>query len=134
VRLSDYRGKWVVLYFYPKDDTPGCTIEAIEFTKALPQYQKINAEILGVSCDSCESHQKFINKKDLRITLLSDANKEVVQKYGVWGPKTFMGRSYQGITRSTFLIHPEGKIAHIWPKVSPEGHAIEVQEKIQELS
>lgn len=131
--LSQYKGKWVVLYFYPKDDTPGCTIEAIDFTKYLPNFEKVNAQILGVSCDSCESHQKFIKKKDLKIMLLSDAGKEIVKKYGVWGPKTFMGRTYDGITRATFLIDPQGKIARVWPKVKAEGHAEDVQGALAEL-
>jgi len=134
VSLSDFKGKWVVLYFYPKDDTPGCTIEAEDFTQYLPGFKKIDAEILGVSKDSCESHQKFIKKKNLKIILLSDEQKELCQSYGVWRPKKFMGREFLGINRSTFLIDPNGTLAHIWPKVSPKGHAEEVQDKIKELA
>ena len=131
--LSQFKGKWVVLYFYPKDDTPGCTVEAIDFTKYLPNFEKINAQILGVSCDSCESHQKFIKKQNLKITLLSDSKKEIVKKYSVWGPKSFMGRIFDGITRMTFIIDPQGKIARIWPKVKAEGHAEDVQATLAEL-
>ena len=108
-RLQDYQGKWLVLYFYPKDNTPGCTIEALEFTALQEEFKKINAHILGISNDSCESHQKFINKKRLSITLLSDKEHKVAEKYGVWKPKKFLGKEFLGIKRSTFLINTKGE-------------------------
>ena len=132
--LNDYKGKNVVVYFYPADNTPGCTTEAIGFTDILPEFQKLDAVILGVSPDSPQSHAKFIEKKNLKVILLSDENKEVLKSYGVWGPKTFRGKSYIGVTRSTFLVDPKGDIAYIWPKVSVNGHAEEVKEKLTELA
>jgi len=133
VCLSDFKGKHVVVYFYPKDNTPGCTTEAIGFTGILPELQKLNAEVIGISPDSPESHAKFIQKKNLKVTLLSDLNKEVIKSFGKWGKKKFMGKKYMGVTRSTFLIDLEGKIAHIWPKVSVKGHPEEVQKILVEL-
>ena len=132
--LSDYEGKYIVVYFYPADNTPGCTTEAIGFTDILPEFQKLDATILGVSPDSPQSHAKFIEKRNLKVTLLSDENKDVLKKYGVWGPKTFRGKSYIGVTRSTFLVDPQGKIAYIWPKVSVNGHAEEVKTKLAEMT
>lgn len=131
--LKDFKGGWVVLYFYPKDNTPGCTIEAIDFTKQLPHYEKLDAEIIGVSPDSCKSHQKFIKDQKLKITLLSDPDHTMLEDYGVWGLKKFMGREYKGVIRSTFLIDPKGKIAHIWSNVKVAGHVEEVKEKLKEL-
>jgi peroxiredoxin Q/BCP len=133
VCLKDYKGKWVVLYFYPKDDTPGCTIEAKDFSKENPGFEALDAAILGVSADDCGSHKSFINKYKLKINLLADPDKKVLKKYGVWKKKKFMGREYMGIARTTYLIDPEGKIAFLWEKVSPAGHAGAVQEKIKEL-
>jgi thioredoxin-dependent peroxiredoxin len=132
--LKDSSGKWVVLYFYPKDDTPGCTIEAKDFSKENPGFEELDAVILGVSGDDCGSHKSFINKYKLKISLLADPDKKVLKKYGVWAKKKFMGREYMGIERTTFLIDPKGKIAHVWEKVNPAGHAGEVRKKIRELT
>ena len=133
VCLKDFKGKYVIVYFYPKDNTPGCTTEAIGFTGILPELQKLNAEVIGISPDSPESHAKFIEKKNLKVILLSDLDKEVLKSYGKWGKKTFRGKEYIGVTRSTFLINPNGKIAHIWPKVSVKGHPEEVKSILAEL-
>jgi peroxiredoxin Q/BCP len=131
--LSDLKGKWVVLYFYPKDGTKGCTLEALEFTAAEDEFNENDAVILGVSPDSPESHKKFENKNDLTITLLSDQEKDVVENYGVWQKKKMFGREYMGVVRSTFLINPQGKIAYTWPKVRVDGHVDAVMEKLLEL-
>jgi len=131
--LRDFAGSWVVLYFYPKDNTPGCTTEALDFTALKSEFEKEGATILGVSPDSIKRHQNFITKKELQITLLSDEDKEVAQKYGVWQLKKMYGREYMGIVRSTFLIDPDGNIAEIWTKVKVKGHAQEVLEKLKEL-
>ena len=116
--LRDLKGKWIVLYFYPKDNTPGCTTEACDFTEAEPAFDDLDAVILGVSPDSPKKHQNFIEKKDLGITLLSDEDTTVCEDYGVWQLKKNYGREYMGIVRSTFIINPEGNIAAIWEKVS----------------
>ena len=134
VSLKDFLGKWVVLYFYPKDATPGCTIEANDFTKEVKNFEKLDAVILGVSADSCQSHQKFIDKQNLKIHLLSDPDHKIIKPYGVWQLKKFMGKEFMGIVRSTFLIDPKGKIAHLWPKVSVDGHAAEVKQTLKNLS
>ena len=134
VSLKDFTGKYVILYFYPKDNTPGCTTEAIGFTGILSEFQKLDAEVIGVSPDSPESHAKFIEKKNLKIKLLSDSEKTVLKAYGVWGKKKFRGKEYIGVKRSTFLIDPKGKIAHIWPKVSVKGHPEEVKTTLESLS
>ncbi len=131
--LRDLKGKWVVLYFYPKDLTPGCTTEACDFTEAMPRFEALDAVILGVSPDSPQKHRRFIEKKDLKITLLSDEEKEVLKAYGAWGPKKLYGREYEGVIRSTFLIDPEGKIAAVWPKVRVKGHVQAVREKLESL-
>ena len=131
--LHEYKGKWVVLYFYPKDNTPGCTLEAEEFTALAEDFEKRGAVVLGVSGDSCESHQRFIDKRKLKITLLSDADHKVAEAYGSWAPKKFMGREFLGFVRSTFLIGPDNTIKHHWPKVSAKGHAADVLAKIDEL-
>jgi peroxiredoxin Q/BCP len=133
VCLKDHRGKWVVLYFYPKDNTKGCTMEALEFTAAEDDFNARGAVVIGVSPDSPESHTKFIKKHDLGITLLSDTEKEILTGYGVWQKKKMYGREYMGVVRSTFLIDPEGKIAYIWPKVKVVGHADAVMEKLVKL-
>ena len=117
VKLKDFADKWVVLYFYPKDNTSGCTKEAIDFSELLPQFKKLNAVVIGVSPDSSESHIKFINKQNLSIVLLSDPDKKTMKKYGAWGMKKNYGREYEGVIRSTFLISPEGKIEEIWNNV-----------------
>lgn len=133
VSLKDFKGQWVVLYFYPKDSTPGCTIEANEFTKEIKAFEKLEATILGVSADSCQSHQKFTDKQKLKITLLSDPDHKILKPYGVWQLKKFMGREFMGIVRTTFIIDPKGKVAHAWPKVSVKGHVAEVKAKLKEL-
>lgn len=131
--LSKLRGKWVVLYFYPKDNTPGCTMEAIYFSKAMEEFKALGTEILGVSADSVESHCGFAEKHDLAITLLSDTERKVLEAYGVWKSKSMYGKSFLGITRTTFIIDPEGKIAHVWPKVKVPGHGDAVKKKLAEL-
>lgn len=124
--LSDYRGKWVLIYFYPKDDTPGCTKEACMLRDAFPAFEKLDAVILGISADNEKSHKKFEEKYQLPFTLLSDTEKTVVQAYGVWAPKKFMGREFLGILRTSFLIDPEGNIAKVYENVKPAVHAEEV--------
>lgn len=131
VSLSGLRGKKVVLYFYPKDDTPGCTVEACSFRDNLPSFKGVNAEIIGVSRDDTNSHQRFRDKFSLNFTLASDTTGKVTEDYGVWGEKSMYGKTFMGITRSTFLIDENGKIAHIWPKVSVEGHSAEVMAAIK---
>ena len=126
VSLADFKGKNVVLYFYPKDDTPGCTREACAFRDHFAEFQKRGAVVLGVSTDSAKSHDKFVEKFKLPFTLLADEDKKIVEAYGVWGEKTFMLRKYTGTFRVTFLIGPDGRIKKIWPKVKPEEHAAEV--------
>ena len=133
ISLRDLEGKWVVLYFYPKDSTPGCTTEACDFTAALPQFEDLGAVILGVSPDSTTSHQKFIAKQKLEITLLSDTTTSVAQNYGVWQLKKFCGKEYMGIVRSTFLIDSSGKIAHSWSNVKVKEHANEVKKALEAL-
>ena len=131
--LRDLSGKWIVLYFYPKDNTPGCTTEACDFTASLPDFEGLDAVILGVSPDSPKRHRNFIEKKNLKITLLSDEEKKVCELYGVWQLKKMCGKEYMGVVRSTFLISPDGKIAHIWNKVRVKGHVEAVKEKLEEL-
>jgi peroxiredoxin Q/BCP len=126
VSLSDFRGKNVILYFYPRDDTPGCTKEACAFRDDFAAFKAKGAVVLGVSTDSVKSHDKFVTKYKLPFTLLADEDKKIVQTYGVFGPKTFMGRLFQGTHRVTFLIGPDGRIKKIWPKVKPLEHAKEV--------
>lgn len=125
-KLSDYRGKKVVLYFYPKDDTPGCTKEACSFRDNFQEYRKRKMVVLGVSKDSTKSHVKFSEKYSLPFTLLSDDDTEVSQAYGVWGLKKFMGKEYYGINRMTFIIDEDGQILRIYEKVKPENHAEEI--------
>jgi len=126
ISLADYLGKNVILYFYPRDDTPGCTKEACAFRDEFAQFKKKGAVILGVSTDSVKAHDKFVEKFKLPFTLLADEDKKIVEAYGVWGEKSFMGRKYLGTNRVTFLIGPDGKIRKIWPLVKPEEHAAEV--------
>ena len=126
VSLKDLRGQKVVLYFYPKDDTPGCTKEACSFRDAFSQFKKKGIAVLGVSPDKEASHQKFITKYKLPFTLLADTDKSIAEAYGVWGEKKFMGRTYMGVHRTTFLIDEKGKIKKIFEKVKPEDHASEV--------
>ena len=125
--LDSFKGKWVVLYFYPKDNTPGCTIEAMQFNAALAKFADLGAQVIGISADSSESHQKFAEKHNLSILLLSDTDHTVLKAYDSWKPKTMFGREFLGIQRDTFLIDPEGTIVAVWRKVSPKGHAEEVK-------
>jgi peroxiredoxin Q/BCP len=134
VSLSDFSGQWVILYFYPKDDTPGCTTEAKDFTELNQDFSALGAKILGVSPDSGKSHCKFINKYNLTITLLSDPEHELAETYGIWQLKKFMGKEYMGVVRSTFLINPEGNIAYTWSNVKVKAHAQQVLTKLQELA
>ncbi len=131
--LRDLSGKWIILYFYPKDNTPGCTTEACDFTEAQPIFEDLDAVILGVSPDSPKKHRNFIEKKGLKITLLSDEDKELCNLYGVWQLKKFMGKEYMGVVRSTFIINPDGEIVAIWEKVKVKGHVDAVREKLGEL-
>jgi peroxiredoxin Q/BCP len=126
VKLSDLKGKKIVLYFYPKDDTPGCTKEACAFRDGIAQIKKKGAVVLGVSADSVESHQKFKKKFDLNFPLLADTDKKLVEGYGVWKEKSMYGKKYMGIERTTFVIDEEGKISHIFPKVKVDEHYEEV--------
>ncbi|NTW64177.1 MAG: thioredoxin-dependent thiol peroxidase [Chlorobiaceae bacterium] len=132
VTLHEYKGKKVVLYFYPKDDTPGCTKEACAFRDNLPNFNNLDAEILGVSVDSVEKHKKFAEKYTLPFRLLVDDEKRIVQDYGVWGLKKFMGKEYMGTNRVTYLIDEKGMIEKVWPKVSPAGHAEEILNYLQQ--
>jgi peroxiredoxin Q/BCP len=132
-KLSDYRGKKVILYFYPKDDTPGCTTEACQFNEILPNFQETEAVVLGISADTPESHKKFAEKYNLNFTLLSDPEKEVIQKYGVWKEKNMYGKKTFGIVRTTFIIDEEGKIRKIYNNVKADGHAQKVIEDIKTL-
>lgn len=129
--LKDFKGKWVVLYFYPKDNTSGCTREAVGFTEMKDEFSKLNAEIIGVSKDSPESHRKFIDKHDLKILLLSDVEHKVLEKYGAWGLKKNYGREYYGVIRSSILIDPEGGIRKEWHKVRVKGHVEAVLETLK---
>lgn len=131
--LRDIRGKWIILYFYPKDNTPGCTTEACDFTAALPAFEDLSAIVLGVSPDSPQKHRNFIEKKNLKITLLSDEDKELCSKFGVWQLKKFMGKEYMGVVRSTFIIDPEGKVAAVWGNVKVKGHVDAVKAKLETL-
>lgn len=133
-KLSQYLGKWVLIYFYPKDDTPGCTTEACTLRDNLPHFKTSQAIVLGISKDSPASHKKFADKYGLPFTLLSDEDHKVLEKYGAWGEKSFMGRKFMGIRRISFLINPEGKIAKVYPKVKPADHAKEVLNDIEQLT
>ena len=128
--LSSLRGQWVVLFAYPKDDTPGCTVEACEFRDALPRFDASKAVILGISPDSVKSHLKFKAKFELPYTLLADEEKTVLQAYDVWKEKSMYGKTYMGVERTTFLIDPTGQIAKVFTKVKPAGHAAEVMAAI----
>lgn len=130
VSLRQLRGKKVVLFFYPKDDTSGCTKEACSFRDNLARVRSKGAEIFGVSADSTKSHQKFTDKYDLNFPLLSDESKEMIKAYGVWQKKSFMGKSYMGIVRTTYIIDEEGRVAHIFPQVKVEGHTDEVLQNL----
>lgn len=131
--LKDFKDRWVVLYFYPRDNTPGCTTEAVQFTVAKREFRKENAVIIGVSKDSPASHCRFAEKRDLAITLLSDVDHEVIEKYDAWKAKKLYGREFLGTVRTTYLVDPDGKIAHIWKKVRVKGHVEAVLDKLIEL-
>jgi peroxiredoxin Q/BCP len=126
VSLSDFAGRWVVLYFYPKDNTTGCTKEAKEFSALLSEFKKQKAVVIGISPDSEASHARFIKKHDLAVELLSDPDKQVCNIYGVWQKKMMAGRQYMGVVRTTFLIDPKGTIVRVWEKVRVQGHADDV--------
>lgn len=133
IALKDLKGKWVVLYFYPRDDTPGCTTEACDFTAGIKQFEKLKTVVLGCSPDNAESHMKFIQKHDLTLALLSDEKHTVMEKYGAWGEKKMYGKTREGVIRSTVLIDPNGKLAHHWRNVRAKGHAEQVRHKLEEL-
>lgn len=133
VALTDLAGRWVVLYFYPRDDTPGCTVEACEFTAALPAFRALDAVVFGCSADGASAHQKFIAKHRLGIGLLTDADKKVMKSYGAFGKKVMYGKQVEGVIRSTVLIAPDGTVAHHWPKVKAAGHAEQVRARLAEL-
>jgi peroxiredoxin Q/BCP len=133
VSLAELRGSWVVLYFYPRDDTPGCTTEACEFTEGIEAFRGLDAVVLGCSPDTPAKHRKFIEKYDLAVRLLSDPDHEVMEAYGAWGEKKMYGKPVTGVIRSTLLIDPKGKVAHHWPNVKAKGHAAKVREKLEEL-
>ncbi|NLO16903.1 MAG: thioredoxin-dependent thiol peroxidase [Arcobacter butzleri] len=131
--LRDLSGKWIVLYFYPKDNTPGCTTEACDFTTALPEFEGLDAIVLGVSPDSPKKHRNFIEKKSLGLTLLADEDTSMSQKYGVWQLKKMCGKEYMGIVRSTFIIDPKGEIKAIWSNVKVKGHIDIVKSELAKL-
>ncbi len=132
-KLKDLLGKYVVIYFYPKDDTPGCTIETNDFNKLLPKFKKLNCEIFGISKDTIKSHDKFREKFKIKFDLLSDEEIKVLKKYKVWGKKKFMGREFMGIIRSTILIDKKGKVIKVWDNVKVKDHAREVLETLKSL-
>jgi peroxiredoxin Q/BCP len=133
VALKDLAGQWVVLYFYPKDDTPGCTTEACEFSAGIELFGELDAVVLGCSPDPPERHRAFIARHGLSVRLLSDEKKKVMPKYGAWGEKRLYGRTVEGVLRSTVLIDPRGRVAWHWPRVRAAGHAVQVREKLAEL-
>ncbi len=132
--LKDTLGKYVVLYFYPKDDTPGCTIETNDFNKLLSKFKKLDCEIYGISKDNIKSHHKFRDKYKIKFDLLADEELKVLKKYKVWGKKKFMGREFMGTNRTTFLIDKKGKIIKIWKNVKVKDHAKEVLETLKDIS
>ncbi len=134
VSLKDFSGRFLVLYFYPRDDTPGCTKEAIGFTESLSDFKALGADIIGVSRDTVAKHEKFIKKHDLKIPLGSDVEGQVTEDYGVWVEKNMYGKTYMGIERATFLINPEGKIVQIWRKVRVKNHVSDVLEALKSHS
>lgn len=133
VRLSDFRGKTVLLYFYPKDDTPGCTQEACNFRDDYSAYEEAGVTILGISPDDTKSHEKFRSKYKLPFTLLADSDHKVAGEYGVWGPKKFMGREYEGVLRTTFLVGPDSQILKVFENVKPAEHSAEVLAELENL-
>ena len=133
VNLSDYLGKWVLLYFYPKDDTPGCIKEACGFRDSYKELQKLGIVILGVSADSVKSHKAFVKKYKLNFQLLSDESRKIIEPYGAWGLKKFMGKEYWGINRISYLINPSGVIAKKYPLVNPISHAGQIMKDVKKL-
>jgi len=133
-KLADFKGKYLVIYFYPKDNTPGCTLESKDFTELLPEFQKLDAEVIGISPDSPKSHCKFIEKQDLKLTLLGDESKTTLEKYGVWKEKSMYGRTYMGVIRTTLLIDKEQNIIKQWDEVKVKNHAQEVLEKLKKIN
>jgi peroxiredoxin Q/BCP len=131
--LRDNLGSWLVVYFYPKDNTPGCTLEAEGFRDLQHEYEKVGARVFGVSKDTCASHKKFIEKKKLPFTLVSDEHHALMEAFGTWGKRSFMGKTYMGTSRSTFLIDQTGTIVHVWESVKPLGHPEEVLSVLQKL-
>lgn len=131
--LSKFTGKWVVLYFYPKDNTPGCTIEACAFRDSAGDFAKKQIAVLGVSKDSIRSHEKFANKYKLSFPLLSDESSEIIKKYGAWGRKKFLGKEFEGVKRVTYVINPEGKVVKAYEKVNPLVHAKEILSDIEKM-
>ena len=131
--LKDFAGEWLVLYFYPRDSTPGCTTEACEFTASIADFKNLTAKVVGVSPDSPESHRKFIEKYELAVTLLSDPSHGMMEKYGAWGMKKSFGVEKEGVIRSTVIVDPKGSVAFVWPTVTAKGHADEVKAKLEEL-
>ena len=134
VKSTEFKGKKQVIYFYPKDFTPGCTTEADEFSKDYKKFQKAGIEVIGISPDDVDSHKKFCDKMGIQFPLLADTDKEISKKFGVWGKKKFMGREYMGVNRSTFLVNEKGKIFKIYPKVKPSGHSKEVLQEFINLN
>ena len=134
IKSSDFKNKKYVIYFYPKDFTPGCTTEADEFSKEYAKFQKEGIEIIGISPDDVESHKKFCEKMRIKYLLLADVDKKISKMFGVWGKKKFMGREYMGVMRSTFLVNEKGKIFKIYPKVKPAGHSKEVLKEFLSLN
>ncbi len=132
VTLNDFKGKYLIIYFYPKDNTPGCTLESKNFTELLPEFKKLGAEVIGVSPDSPKSHCSFIEKQDLKLTLLSDEEKTMLQDYGVWQEKSMYGRKYMGVVRTTLLIDKDNTIIKRWDKVKVPQHAQEVLETLKQ--
>jgi peroxiredoxin Q/BCP len=132
--LAELRGQWVLVYFYPRDDTPGCTVEACGLRDAAAEYAKAGVRVLGISADSVKSHRRFADKHRLPFTLLADESKAVIRAFGAWGKKVFMGREFDGILRQSFLIDPRGRIAKVYPKVKPAEHAAEVLADVAALS
>lgn len=128
--LRDAAGQWVVVYFYPKADTPGCTTEACEFTDSIEDFAGMDAEVVGISPDPVQALKKFQDKYSLQVTLLSDPTKSVLEKYGAWGTKKMYGREIEGVIRSTVLVDPQGKVAHHWPNVRAKGHAEQVKKAL----
>lgn len=133
-KLSDYKGQWVLVYFYPKDNTPGCTTEACALRDNFPAFKKLKIQVFGISADSEKSHKKFVDKYQLPFSLLADEDKKTAKKYGVWQEKSMFGVKYMGMLRNSYLINPDGKIAKIYEKVKPSAHAEEVLKDIKQLS